>query len=82
MAEQHPVRFVIFAFSAVSAAACGGGEDPPDAGVFILATGPIGSAVAQFVEAVFVHAEEVPYLVQHGDAHLMHELRFRIARFE
>ncbi|TFG66630.1 MAG: c-type cytochrome [Gemmatimonadales bacterium] len=31
-ASQHPVRFVILVFLAVSAAACGGGEDPPDAG--------------------------------------------------
>ena len=31
-AKQHPVRFVILVFLAVSAAACGGGEDPPDAG--------------------------------------------------
>jgi len=32
-ANQHPVRFVILVFLAVSAAACGGGENPPDAGV-------------------------------------------------
>ena len=33
MARQYPVRFVTLVFLAVSAAACGGGESPPDAGV-------------------------------------------------
>lgn len=33
MAIQHPVRFVILVFLAVSTAACGGGEDPPGVGV-------------------------------------------------
>ncbi len=32
-ARQHPVRLVTLVFLAVSAAACGGGESPPDAGV-------------------------------------------------
>ncbi len=33
IATIHPVRFVTLVFLAVSAAACGGGESPPDAGV-------------------------------------------------
>ncbi len=31
-ATKHPVRFVTLVFLAVSTAACGGGESPPDAG--------------------------------------------------